>query len=583
MRFQNGRIYLTSHRIIYIDNREPQARSVALPLASVDGVELYNGFMRSSAKITLRTKDRPAVSPSNSNYNDMNGQGDGISKKLMVTEVTWICPICFFSNTLPADFPTSLPVQRQHLPACVTCGIPSTLELITDSIKNTVTLPSAGPVTEMPSPSPSPAPATPSEGIACPRCTFVNHPSMNFCEICGARIVSPNLPPQLNTILRQSLNKPLSNSSSSSSLSSMASQDQSNFVPESDGEGYLKSLIPKSASTVSALASYKLSFRSGGEKPVFEQLKIALEKKAWEIQQSKSKDASSQANKSKQSASTEQGSTRGIAIGIHGLQLVSEQQRAHNQEVLGEALEDLNALMARAKEVVKLAEDYAKYLDKEEKTNTNSEAAAEAAEARRALLYSTRALGLQTGGSTLVTKDKLASSDDEKLYHSELARQLAEFLADNSVTGEQGILSREGGIITLFDLFAVYNRARGVSLISPRDMHEACNMLANLKLPIALRTFNSGLQVVQEAYRTPEVVIRNLLELVNKSDFQTTGVSAIDVSAKFKWSVMIATEELEMAEQRGVLCRDEQLSGTTFYANKIPEVPWNWKAELFGE
>lgn len=534
-------------------------------------------------------------------------QTDGISKKLMVTEVTWICPICFFSNTLPADFPTSssIPVQRRHLPVCLTCGIQATAELITKSIQSAIALPaSSSPppldnLISLSTPSPSPS----SSGVACPRCTFVNHPSMNFCEICGARIVSPNLPPQLNTIMRQSLGSAsLSTSSSSSSLVSMSSTtDHSNFMPEIDNEGYLKALTPTKTTTGSTTIPasqvfYKLSFRSGGEKPVYEQLKVALAKKVWEVKKPAKPKAESNSLGHKNIASSRNDpiqSENRIAVGIHGLQLVGEQQRQQNQEVLGEALEDLNALMARAKEVVKLAEDYSKYLEKQE-ANSNTEAAAEAAKARKALQYSTQALGLlQTTGA--VTKDNLA---DETLYHSELARQLAEFLADNSATGEPGVLSREGGVITLFDLFAVYNRARGVSLVSPRDLQQACDLLADLKLPITLRTFNSGLQVVQESYRTPDVIIRNLLELIHKKErehsgniynggdddvLSSAGISAIHVSNKLKWSVMISTEELELAEQRGVLCRDEQLSGTTFYENKIPEVPWNWKAEIFGE
>lgn len=581
--FQNGRIYLTSHRIFYIDARDPQASSLVLPLAAVEGVEFYSGFMRSSPKITLQIKARAQTSSTKSS-GDSTPRVDSLSKKLMVTEVTWICPICFFSNTLPEDFPTDRAVHAPgQMPVCATCGIKATQDLIEESIKNSITLPSLNASTSTP-PATSSTPEIQTDsangsveggGVACPRCTFVNHPSMNFCEICGSRIVSPNLPPQLNTILRQSLNSTsLTESSSSSSLASLASQDSVNYVPETDDDGYLKSLVPGKRQPGQPV-SYKLSFRSLGAKSVYEQLKVALDKRAWAAKSLLSKSTTPSTT-----TATEVNKSNSIVVGIHGLQLVGEQQRAQNQQVLGSALEDLTTLMARAQEVVKLAENYSKYLEKQESTS-DSATANEAREARRALQYSTQAMGFQTTG-TLVTKDKFGSSDDEKLYHEELARQLAEFLADTK-SGEQGVLSREGGIITLFDLFAVYNRARGVSLVSPRDLLGACNLLSSLQLPITLRTFNSGLQVVQEAYRTEQVIIRNLVDLVGRPAFAKTGASAINVSNKFKWSVMIATEELEMAEQRGVFCRDEQPSGTTFYVNQIPDTAWNWKSEIFGE
>lgn len=652
-------MYLTSHRLIYIDNREAQARSVALPLAAVESVELYAGFMRSSPKITMRMKARHRTSGGGGKVSQdgvrvgggvygNSKQGDTndmiMSNKLMVTEVTWICPICYFSNTLPQGFQTS---GRGRMPSCVTCGIKATPELIAESIKSAVSVPSVPTVQEpitagLTALSTNPTSSSPasefselaSDGVACPRCTFVNHPSMNFCEICGARIVSPNLPPQLNTILRQSLdraslssthstsnntaasNTTLSTTNSGSSFSSMSSVasslDQSNFVPEIDDEGYLVSLLPRPLNLTATYGSrgqvsYKLSFRSGGERPVYEQFKQALEKKVWEqriLDDDDDDDDDNGNNKSaakngreslKNPSSSSSNNGRVIPIGIHGLQLVGEQKRAQNQEVLGEALEDLSTLMARAKEVVKLAQDYAKYLDKQVVVNSDGggdSVATEAAEARRALQYSTQALGLQMSSSSsnsnsnLVTKEKMASLDDESLFHSELARQIADFLSDNPVTGDPGVLSNEGGVITLFDLFAVYNRARGgVDLISPRDLYEACRMLTNLNLnlPIMLRTFSSGLMVLQESYRTADVVVRNILELVNKKEHQEKGISAIDVSNKFKWSVMIANEELEMAELRGVICRDDQLSGTTFYANEIPAAPWDWKAQVFGE
>ena len=39
--YQNGRVYLTSHRICYVDNTDPRKHSVAVDLKDVDTTEFY--------------------------------------------------------------------------------------------------------------------------------------------------------------------------------------------------------------------------------------------------------------------------------------------------------------------------------------------------------------------------------------------------------------------------------------------------------------------------------------------------------------------------------------------------------------
>ena len=52
----------------------------------------------------------------------------------------------------------------------------------------------------------------------------------------------------------------------------------------------------------------------------------------------------------------------------------------------------------------------------------------------------------------------------EEAYWAELARQVAEFLTSEDRGSGESILRREGGIVPLIDLFAIYNRARGVGI-----------------------------------------------------------------------------------------------------------------------
>src|SRR5436190_4042684 len=134
-------------------------------------------------------------------------------------------------------------------------------------------------------------------------------------------------------------------------------------------------------------------------------------------------------------------------IGLNGLERASAAIRLQNDAVLQSSFQDLEALMTRAKDLIALAEQLASKL-------SYLPSSSSAVDARLALRESTELLGLST---PIVTKEIAGGQD---AYWSELARQIAEFLT--SRTGETSILKKEGGIIPLIDLFAIYNRARGV-------------------------------------------------------------------------------------------------------------------------
>ena len=247
--------------------------------------------------------------------------------------------------------------------------------------------------------------------------------------------------------------------------------------------------------------------------------------------------------------------------------------RKNNELVIGSAFEDLEALMASAKEIVALAETFARQV----KGSSGS--------AENALLAeSASQLGLITTKDIVGTSSGGGGSDS--LYLSELARTLAEFLSDDA----RGVLRRAGGIISLVDLWAVFNRARGgVELVSPADFEKAAHLWEKLGLPVRLRTFKSGVKVVQGSDRTDEHTVRALLgwlrDLHEFPPEETAiggagtvtwdwrvfgrGVTARDAAERFGWSIGVAEEELEMAEEKGVLCREESVEGLTFWENFI--------------
>lgn len=307
------------------------------------------------------------------------------------------------------------------------------------------------------------------------------------------------------------------------------------------------------------IESVKISFRGGGDKILYERLKGAITQRKWLLQGAPPMPNSNLLAMDNASGGTGEPreQARKKTVGIAGLEQRGLEMRKNNELVIGTAFEDLEALMASAKEIVALAESFSR---------------GGGSEANALLAESASQLGLVT------TKD-IAGSSNESLYLSELSRNLAEFLTDDS----RAILRKADGIISLVDLWAIFNRARGgVELVSPMDFEKAARLWEELKLPVRLRTFKSGVMVVQGKDRTDETTIKALLGWMHDLheippeqevpwDWQEfgRGVTSLDAAERFGWSLGVAEEELEMAEERGVLCREEGIEGLKFWENFI--------------
>ncbi|CAK7222939.1 Vacuolar protein-sorting-associated protein 36 [Sporothrix bragantina] len=624
---QNGQVYLTSHRICYVDKADPRKYSAALELKEVERYEFYvgfsaAGFLKSSPKVTLYPKPAKRSSlharsasgvgsgPARSNTGSPLGGSNGTIRPapLPAAAATWVCSICSFSNPVPSNFdPESLNAHTQ-MPPCLACGIPPTLTHVlkavissaanrpqvsnnsqTGSNNNNNNLAQALPLrprpvsqpdatslgigsvdSTPPEPSTPAGPADPDASFQCPRCTFLNHPSLMACEMCGAPLVSRDLPAELTQShqLRTESPGPAVAASFSAAAASQAGTDVAEPV--------------------------KVSFRGGGEKMFYERLKGSIAQRKWllhnappipslsgrsstGLQDRPGSGSGLQRSSSLSGAGLDEPRPRTVkTAGIAGLEKRGMDMRKKNEIVIGGAFEDLEALMASAKQIVALAEQLAQ--------QTASGSAAAGSTSSDALMLAESAssqLGLVT------TKDIVGgggSSGRESLYLSELARNLAEFLTDDA----RGVLRRSGGIMSLVDLWAMFNRARGgVELVSPMDLVKAAKLWEELRLPVRLRTFKrSGVLVVQGRDRTDEATVKALLgwlrdiravppeergEAPVPWDWQAfgRGVSAQETAERFGWSIGVAEEELEMAEERGALCREEGIAGLRFWENMI--------------
>ncbi|KAI1856783.1 hypothetical protein JX265_011424 [Neoarthrinium moseri] len=573
---QNGQVYLTSHRICYVDKQDPRKHSVALDLRDVERYEFYAGFIKSSPKVTLFPKpakraslqSRAAAATSTPLSNGSgsprpradSGFRSPAPASSPATSATWVCTICSFPNPVPSNFDPTTANVHTPLPPCLACGIkPALTHVLKATISNATNRPASNSASNVRAPTPlrpqsddtglvldiptgpSTAVVNPETGFQCPRCTFLNHPSLLSCEICGGPLISQEAPPQ-------------------------ASQEG----PRTDSPG--PTLNYGSVTGLENPDSVKISFRGGhgGDKIFYERLKGSMTQRKWLLQEAPPVPKSNRMGDETSGSLSRSGSGTGRTrtAGIAGLEKMGLDRRKNNELVIGSSFEDLEALMASAKDIVALAESFARQV--------NGGADSATAEANALLAESASQLGLVT------TKDIVgggSGSGAESLYLSELARNLAEFLTDDA----RGVLKKAGGIVSLVDLWAMFNRARGgVELVSPNDFEKAARLWEKLKLPVRLRTFKSGVMVVQSRDRTDETTIKGLLVWLRDLhdippdrevswDWQEfgRGVTAQDTAERFGWSIGVAEEELEMAEERGVLCREDGIEGLRFWENYI--------------
>ena len=476
-------------------------------------------------------------------------------------KTTWVCPICSLSNPMPSNFDPTTADNYTPIPPCLACGIKPPLGhllkvAISDAVAREATISSnlGQPLLESHSHADVDASkanvglsglglidSIQDSSFQCFRCTFQNHPSLLFCEMCGASLLSRDASDMIsmrNTVARSESPGP--------SL-------ESNGTPLDHTPEYIK-----------------LSFRAGGDKIFYERLKGAMVQRKWLLQNAPPIPQPSYTDGSHSSATNNMHvavgrhilDSRPTAVGIAGLERRGLDRRKNNEIVIGNAFEDLEALMASAKEIIALAESF---------TNGSTD---DAIEAGAILKESAVALGMVT------TRAMLSStSGSDTLYISELSKTLAEYLTDD----RRGILKREGGIISLVDLWAIFSRAsNGIELTYPVDFEKAARMWEKLALPVRLRQFKNGLLVVQSHDWTDDKSIDRLLgwlqsrcaDAMHDEGLESQfghGVTAQETAAAFGWSVGVASEELEMAEEKGALCREESVEGIRFWQNWLIE------------
>lgn len=482
---QDGRAYLTSQRLIYIDNVSPKDMSLSIELSDVKKIDFTAKFLRSSSKITVFFK---SFKPSN------------VRKPTTTRQTTWICPICSFSNQTSTSVNYS---DDQFIPACETCGVKPNADVIKMAIDNAR---SNEPALAKPM-------ATKAQKLECPACTFLNHPSMRNCEICGT--VLP-----INTV-------------------NEATADEQEIF---DDRIKIETETHDGLEEVS-LPFIKLSFHKGGDKTFLQRLEQTLEKLEWEqlVQR-----GNVNRNVVPKKHTPERPESRGV--GLHRLTQIEEDRTRKNEEIINSSLDDLHTLLAKANEIKSLIDSFKRLQTGDEQS--------------QAKIIPTINQVTQS-----ILRDP-SKDDQKKLYLHEISRQISEFLITDKT------LEQEGGIITLMDLYALYNRGRvGFNLISPEQLFGACSQFEALKLPLTLKKMNKVLVVQDLKFSDNDRLtsdIRKFIEIYGIEDtFKFKYCNVLRASEYFNWSLTITEEILDTGLVNGLLCVDQQVTGKHYYLNEL--------------
>ena len=241
-----------------------------------------------------------------------------------------------------------------------------------------------------------------------------------------------------------------------------------------------------------------------------------------------------------------------LRTGIQGIKKSMEQKHKQTDNQISKAFEDIDQLVAMAKPMVKLAKTISEKIRDKQGDVTDDET------------VKFKSYLMSLGISDPVTRDGAGS---DQTYYLELAKEIYQIL--------QAPLNESGGIMTLTDAFCRINRARGMELISPEDLLNACKTFNNpksnsLNIPIQLHTFpETGVHVLQlaSAEVSSEQTLAHTEGLV--SEKTETGLSVEEFARLAGIAVVLAKERLLAAETCGRLCRDDSVEGLRFFPNLL--------------
>jgi len=230
--------------------------------------------------------------------------------------------------------------------------------------------------------------------------------------------------------------------------------------------------------------------------------------------------------------------------------------------------QEVETLLREAGELVGVIHKYVATLEKQQANNNNTKGSSGGG--TDANSEDTRQLTSMLQNMGMITALSSNQVNSKSEYHDRLARQISDFLQIPTSK-----FNKAGGIMTLTDVYCLFNRARGTNMISPEELLDALKLVEVLGLGLKLREFEeSGVIVIQEAGFDDSVMAEQILEYLDGEETTSgdgvtvyVGVTALEAGKILKISALLTNEILLGAEREGVLCRDVTISAQRFYRN----------------
>jgi ESCRT-II complex subunit VPS36 len=232
--------------------------------------------------------------------------------------------------------------------------------------------------------------------------------------------------------------------------------------------------------------------------------------------------------------------------------------------------EDIDAFLRDATELIKVIQKYAATIERDRATSSSSSSADVSSDSVRSDTEKLASMIESMGMTSALSKKQSGGS----MYHRQLARQMVDYLRQTNM------LTNAGGMMSLTDVYCLFNRARGTNLISPEDFLRCIDLMKELNLGVSKRSFPSGVMVIQDDAFDDVAMGKKLTELAssslgrqkqtgtdNSEEFSCGGITTTDVCRSLNMTALLANEHLLSAEQSGWLCRDATIEGVRFFPN----------------
>lgn len=446
--------------------------------------------------------------------------------------------------------------------------------------------------------------------IPCSMCTYLNHPSLAYCEMCNTPLhrgsnsghtssLSSSAPkvPKATTIPKSPRRfDTLEGETSGEGSGSGGSRTNSRSGTPQPGGGGASSgslwlgMNTFSTTTVPAVGNgdgedemdlIRLSFRKGGDKEFYRRLKTVLVSKGWE-KKSHSGQVTSFPRASDGRNTTLPGGTKSdipsrAAVGIEGiLQTITLESRATESNVQ-EAFKDLDELMIRAGEMVKLVKLMNQKLTTQEEarkrqqqqtsgalnsragtptfdgtgTNTETQAQTETETEDQTFIRSSLVqMGLP---SPAITQDMV---HDEEEYLRSLAEELGQLLTGTTTGSSEhrrtGLMTGPSGrgIVGLDEIWCLWNRARGIALISPKTMASVIPLLGGFTNPkVKVLKLLGGSRVVHTPVYEPEEVSKRLMKRLRPDIRREQARTSVSTAPETEEAETEHTQRIETTEE----------------------------------